>query len=139
LCACERTISILSCRSPVISSGWWYCASNSGLDRGFAVYRDFVFPRLTAFKTAVLVNRPLDGLKSVERLLTEWLDTDLFLLKPAVEKLFWLFKSNRKGAAVVSGEFVDWLSHRHRPERPFFAFLNYFDPRHPYNCVADLR
>ena len=31
-----------------------YCASDSGLARGFTHYQDFVFPELTAFKT----NRP---------------------------------------------------------------------------------
>ena len=36
------------------------CA-DSGLDRGFTVYRDYIFPRLTALKTAVLVDRPAGG------------------------------------------------------------------------------
>ena len=37
-----------------------------------------------------------------------------------------------QGAAVVNRELLDWLSRRHQPERPFFAFLNYFDAHHPY-------
>ena len=36
-----------------------YCASDSGLSRGFTRYEDFIFPRFTAPKTAVLVNRVL--------------------------------------------------------------------------------
>ena len=39
----------------------WYCATDSGLARGFTHYQDFIFPELTAFKTAVLVNRALEG------------------------------------------------------------------------------
>ena len=42
-------------------ANYWYCASDSGLNRGFTAYQDYIFPRLTAFKTAVLVNRPWMG------------------------------------------------------------------------------
>ncbi len=31
----------------------WYCASDSGLERGFVTYQDYIFPGLTAFKAAV--------------------------------------------------------------------------------------
>ena len=107
-----------------------YCAADSGLSRGFTAYHDYIFPRLTAFKTAVLVDRSVDGLQAIERFLEDWLDFDL--LSPAVEHLWWLFKSDRKEAAVVNREFLDWLSRRRQPERPFFAFLNYFDAHNPY-------
>ena len=39
---------------------------------------------------------------------------------------------NRKGAAVVNREFLDWLSQRTQPERPFLAFLNYVNAHAPY-------
>ena len=39
----------------------FYCATDSGLARGFTRYQDFIFPELTALKTAVLVNRALEG------------------------------------------------------------------------------
>ena len=86
------------------------------------------------FKTAVLVDRPLDGLQAIEGFLEDWLDFDL--LGPAVEHLSWLFKTNRKEATVVNREFLDWLSRRQQPERPFFAFLNYFDAHYPYEVPA---
>jgi arylsulfatase A-like enzyme len=108
----------------------WYCASDSGLGRGFTTYRDYVFPRLTAFKSTVLVDRTIDGIQSVERGLEDWLDFDL--LRPATDRLGWLFKSNRKDAGTVNSEFLDWLSRRQTPERPFFAFLNYYDAHYPY-------
>ena len=36
-----------------------FCASDTGLGRGFTHYEDFIFPEYTALKTAVLVNRVL--------------------------------------------------------------------------------
>src|SRR5439155_26919393 len=39
---------------------------------------------------------------------------------------------NRKPAAVVNREFLDWLSGRRQPGRPFFAFLNFYDVHYPY-------
>ncbi len=114
-------------------ANYWYCATSSGLGRGFATYRDFIFPRLTAFQTAALVDRPLQGLRSLDRLLDDWLG--LGVLDPLVQRLYWLFKFNRKPAAAVNREFLDWLSHRRQPERPFFAFVNYFDAHHPYRLA----
>ncbi len=40
----------------------------------------------------------------------------------------------RKTAEEVNREFLTWLSHR--PERPFFTWLNYFDPHDPYYAPA---
>ena len=42
------------------------------------------------------------------------------------------FESDRKEAATVNREFLDWLSQRPQPGRPYFAFLNYFDAHSPY-------
>ena len=42
-------------------ANYWYCASDSGLDRGFAAYEDYIFPRLTAFKSAVAGESVLKG------------------------------------------------------------------------------
>jgi arylsulfatase A-like enzyme len=108
----------------------WYCARDSGLGRGFTHYRDFRFPRLTALRTAALVDRPLEGIVSIERFLEDWLDLDLF--SAAVDRLYRLLKLNRKEAETVNREFFDWLSHREQSERPFFAFLNFYDAHYPY-------
>jgi arylsulfatase A-like enzyme len=112
----------------------WYCSSDSGLDRGFTAYQDYIFPRLSFLHTAVLVNRPLDGLQDIEAFLEDWLDVDL--LGPAVEHLSWIFKTNRKEATVLNREFLDWLSGRKQGERPFVAFLNFFDAHFPYEVAA---
>jgi arylsulfatase A-like enzyme len=109
---------------------YWYCGSDSGLDRGFATYRDYIFPRLTAIKSTVLVDRTIDGLQAVEQSLEDWLNFDLF--SSAANQIGRLFKTNRKEASVVSREFLDWLSRRRQPERPFFAFLNFYDAHYPY-------
>ena len=49
-----------------------------------------------------------------------------------MNRLWRLFNADRKEAAVVNREFLDWLSRRRQPDRPFFAFLNYFDAHYPY-------
>ena len=36
-----------------------------------------------------------------------------------------------RGAREINAAFLDWLSRR-RTDRPFFAFLNYFDAHAPY-------
>jgi arylsulfatase A-like enzyme len=112
----------------------WYCASDSGLGRGFAAYQDYIFPRLCTFGSAVLLDRNVDGLEAVGEFLEDWLDLDL--LTPANQYLWWIFKKNRKEAAVINREFLDWLSRRSKPERPFFAFLNYYDAHGPYEVPA---
>ena len=40
--------------------------------------------------------------------------------------------ADRKEAAVVNRELLDWLSQRKQPGHPFFAFLNYNDAHYPY-------
>jgi arylsulfatase A-like enzyme len=107
-----------------------YCVSDCGLARGFTNYEDYDFPRLTAFKTTVLVDRVMEEVWAIERYLEDQLDIELF--GPAVDYLWQLIKFDRKETAVVNREFLDWLSRRRQPERPFFAFLNFFEAHYPY-------
>jgi arylsulfatase A-like enzyme len=111
-----------------------YCTSESGLGRGFTAYRDYTFPRLCAFGSAVLVDRNVDGFAAVGDFLEDWLDLDL--LRLTSQRLKWLFKKDRKDAAGVNREFLDWLSRRRQPQRPFLAFLNYYDAHAPYEVPA---
>src|SRR5262249_51897091 len=106
------------------------CASDSGLGRGFATYRDHIFPRLTASRMAALVRRPVAGAQGIARFLEDRLDFDL--LQPAAQGLWRLFEADRKDAAAANREVLGWLSRRRQPERPFFAFLNYNDAHFPY-------
>ncbi len=43
-----------------------------------------------------------------------------------------LLDRNRKDAGEVNRELLDWLSTRDQPDRPYFAFLNYFDAHYRY-------
>jgi arylsulfatase A-like enzyme len=43
-----------------------------------------------------------------------------------------LLATGRKNAGLINRDFLDWLSVRQEPRRPFFAFLNYFDAHSPY-------
>jgi hypothetical protein len=113
----------------------WYCARETGLARGFTHYQDYTFPRLTVFKTAVLVDRSLELMQAVERFLEDGLGIDL--LRPAADRLWALLKINRKEASTVNREFLDWLSQRRDPGRPFFAFLNYYDAHYPFQLRED--
>ncbi len=107
-----------------------YCASDSGLDRGFTHYSDYIFPELTVFKMPVLVNRALLGIQSIVQFLMEWLE--LARLRPHLHDFWRLIVNDRKPAATVNRELLDWLSQRVQPERPFLAFLNYSDAHTPY-------
>ena len=107
-----------------------YCAADSGLARGFTVYRDYVFRELSPFRMAVMVKKSLDGLQAIGDTLGDALD--LASLKAGMRRIRERFESDRKDASGVNREFLDWLAHRPQPERPYFAFLNYFDAHSPY-------
>ena len=49
----------------------FYCGADTGLGRGFTLYRDYIFPGLSAFKPAALVDRPVEGLRALHHFLRE--------------------------------------------------------------------
>jgi arylsulfatase A-like enzyme len=110
-----------------------YCATDSGLARGFTHYQDYIFPELTALKMAVLVKRALNGVQAIVYFTEDWLKSAGLL--SYVQRLWRSLDTDRKGAAEVNRELLDWLAQRTQPERPFFAFLNYFDAHDPYHLV----
>jgi arylsulfatase A-like enzyme len=107
-----------------------YCASDSGLSRGFAHYQDYIFPELTVFKMAIVIKRVLVGLQSFIELVED--RGELAPARRNLNKLSALFSSDRKGAAMLNRELLHWLAQRTQPERPFFVFLNYADAHTPY-------
>jgi arylsulfatase A-like enzyme len=111
-----------------------YCTSVTGLARGFTTYRDFIYPKLAMFHLAVIVDRVLDGIHEVESFFTR--ELNLPFLRYPTEVVWDLFKQDRKEAAVVNREFLDWLSGRQRQDRPFFVFLNFYDAHGPYELPA---
>jgi arylsulfatase A-like enzyme len=107
-----------------------YCGTDSGLARGFTHYRDFIFPGLTALKLGVLVRRAREGFETIAGFTADWLESAGLL--PVLQRVWRSLFNDRKGAAVVNRELLNWLSKRTQPERPFFAFLNYNDAHYPY-------
>jgi arylsulfatase A-like enzyme len=104
----------------------FYCAYDSGLNRGFTHYQDYVLDTLTAVRTVHLIGSALKVLAQ----LGSFLSLDEWGLRPLVH-------ADRKMAAEVNHEFLDWLGRRREPRRPFFAFLNYADAHEPYVLPGD--
>lgn len=88
-----------------------YCNYEQGLDRGFITYEDY----------AVSFGLLMDSLSLVY---TAGKNSRLRGLIRNDQRL------DRQSAAEINQKFLSWLP-RHG-ERPFFAFLNYFDAHDPY-------
>lgn len=86
-----------------------YATREAGLSRGFIHYEDF------PVSAPMVLNSSLLAREMALR------------LRRAVGDYQRLV---RKKAARVSADFLRWLDHR--PDRPFFVFLNYFDAHAPY-------
>lgn len=87
-----------------------YCSSEFGLNRGFSHYEDY----------------PIN---------LEGILTSPSLVKFFAKELRKSFGNNqligRKSAERINQDFLSWLSKQHG-DRPFFAFLNYYDAHDPY-------
>jgi arylsulfatase A-like enzyme len=92
-----------------------YVSAETGLARGFARFEDFVPTAGEAVRTSVMLRRILEPFGSEE--LVE--DDD----------------RGRRMASDINHAFIDWLDGR-RNDRPFFAFLNYFDAHAPFYAAA---
>ena len=87
-------------------------------------------PRSPGLHVAVIVSRLVDGLQKLESFCTDTLQ--LPFLKVPADLTWQLLAQERKDAAAIRREFLDWLSARDGEDRPFFAFLNFYDAHHPY-------
>lgn len=96
-----------------------YCNYESRLDRGFARFEDY------ALSPRSLLTRTVPG---------AWLLGHLLSVVDPCEKKWAVLQS--RGAKEVNDGVLDWLGRRRR-DRPFFAFLNYFDTHEPYIPPAD--
>jgi arylsulfatase A-like enzyme len=109
----------------------YYCAYDSGLDRGFSQYWDYRLDWLPALRTVHLVDFVLKAIDSLAPALGRSAGNgpDGGWLGLALRQFTQI---DRKDAGVVNREFLDWLMRRHGRRRPFFAFLNYVDAHAPY-------
>ena len=74
----------------------YYCATDSGLSRGFTRYQDFIFPEFTALKSAVMVSRALEVFEMLVYFTEDWLDSAGIF--PYVERVWRSLDSDRKRA-----------------------------------------
>jgi arylsulfatase A-like enzyme len=91
------------------------CTYETGLERGFAHFEDYT---LTPWS---ILARTVPG---------EWIVTRILRLGGWYHDAKWAGLQSRD-ASAINGAFLDWLGRR-QPDRPFFAFLNYFDAHEPY-------
>ncbi len=92
-----------------------YCSYETGLDRGFAHYEDYDVTARSVLLCSAAVQRaagflekhPLPGLGGAGAM------------------------GHRKDADRINRDVLGWLDSR-PGDRPFFAFLNYYDAHHPY-------
>jgi arylsulfatase A-like enzyme len=91
-----------------------FCTTWFGLDRGFVHYEDVALT-------------PLEIIRSGQ--LGRCLTRTFFPAISRRDRPNAYF--NRKDAATINGDFLAWLSSRPK-NRPFFAFLNYYDAHDPY-------
>ena len=91
-----------------------YLSYETGLDRGFTHFEDYPLTPWYFF------GRTAPGNWILQKILSQ---TDFYKLK-------W-FAIRSRDARAINDAFLDWLPRR-RPDRPFFAFLNYYDAHAPY-------
>ena len=109
----------------------FYCAYDSGLDRGFTHYEDYDLETLSALRTVHMIDRSVKSLVQLGPALGRILPIGASLTRQGLG-LLQLSSGQRKDAQVINREFLDWLARRPEPRRPFFAFLNYVDTHAPY-------
>jgi arylsulfatase A-like enzyme len=108
------------------------CSYDSGLNRGFTHYEDYILEYLLPFRTAWLVDRVVRTISDLGVFVGRTLDVGP--LRPMRESWLspYLAEWRRKDAGSINLAFMGWLSRRREPDRPFFAFLNYYDAHAPY-------
>jgi arylsulfatase A-like enzyme len=104
-------------RTGGVVANWFYTNSEWGIDRGFLHYSDFTHSFGHALASTSLSNK---ALKWMER---RW------------QNHFWFHRlGGRRIAPDISRDLIRWLE-RDR-DRPFFAFVNYYDAHDPYVAPA---
>ncbi len=112
------------------------CSYDSGLSRGFTHYEDYLLEYLVPLRMAWLVDHLARVISELGTILGRTRDVNS--LRPLHES--WLSpyfdRLRKKDAGLINRAFLEWLSHRSQPARPFFAFLNYYDAHAPFVLPA---
>ena len=108
----------------------WYCAADSGLARGFTRLPGLHHPQAHRAQDGRAGEPGTESPRATSIIRRIGLSPPG--CRPYIERLWRSLDDDRKGAETVNRELLDWLAYRAQPERPFFAFLNYFDAHYPY-------
>ena len=104
-----------------------YCSYDTGLDRGFTYFEDYILEKLAPLRTSLLVEGVLNALFELG---VQQESGPLHFLRESVE--CWFYSGVRRSAGSINRSVVDWLARRAQPERPFFLFINYLDAHATY-------
>lgn len=96
----------------------YYCNRRYGLDRGFAHYEDYYENQTVS---------PFEVIRSAS------LGRCLLPMVGLPVRVGFAEVYQRKHAELLNQDFLGWLSNRRDEQRPFFAFVNYYDAHAP--CV----
>ena len=114
-----------------ITANHHYTAFDSGLDRGFQLYRSYrtTFVQLM-LSTSYTQTQLFDDLISARSIASVWkaLSNPDLSIEPK-------HTSHRRTADLVTEPFLEWQAMS--GDRPFFAFLNYFDAHQGYFSPPD--
>ncbi len=111
-----------------------YCSYETGLDRGFTHYEDYILARAGSIRSAGLVDF---AVKTFGKLTLAFDQGWLHRLRTDVGD--WFFSPERKSAEQINRDFLDWFAERPQPGRPVFVFLNYLDAHTPYVLTPGAR
>lgn len=114
-----------------------YCSHETGLAQGFTHYEDYRLEKLDGVFLSKLADRALVGFFVLSYFVraqfkSEFLAPAEKFVRNYIVQPDSAIPRRRKDAGMVNREFLSWLSDRREPDRPFFAFLNYFDAHTPY-------
>ena len=109
-----------------------YCSYDFGLNRGFTHYEDYVLEPMTPLRMCYLGDLALKGASRLGWMLSSSLGAMPFL--PREDSMVWplMARDSKIDAGSINRKFLEWLSGRREPARPFFAFLNYIDAHSAY-------
>jgi arylsulfatase A-like enzyme len=110
-----------------------YCSYDTGLDRGFTHYEDYILGGLSPVRTVYLGDLALRALVHlVENVGGSLGPGPLGAWQEPLHRLVLTPDLAKRDAGSINRQFLDWLAQRPEPGRPFFVFLNYFDTHTSY-------